>query len=96
MLSHSAGSSVSDNRGPLQDDIYDIDEGNEADTEDNETMNHFRAINQNTATISSLSPPAGHTQEDCKRGEEINPTVHSSSSNTGMRLSSIPCKVTAK
>jgi len=39
----SGSSSVNETRGPLQDDIYDIDEGNEADTEDNDTVNHNHA-----------------------------------------------------
>ena len=44
----SASSSVNESRAPLQDDIYDIDEGNEADTEDNDAVNHTTSAQLDT------------------------------------------------
>ncbi|XP_067943712.1 selenocysteine insertion sequence-binding protein 2-like [Watersipora subatra] len=62
----SASGSVSESRGPLQDDIYDIDEGNEADTEDNDAANHGSLANDIAATTDGPnSTSKGHV---CAQG----------------------------
>lgn len=62
----STSGSVSESRGPLQDDIYDIDEGNEADTEDNDAANHGSLANDIAATTDGPnSTSKGHV---CAQG----------------------------
>lgn len=53
----STSSSVNESRGPLQDDIYDIDEGNEADTEDNDAVNHTPSAQQQNNNAQECTPP---------------------------------------
>ena len=76
---HSGSSSVSDNRGPLQDDIYDIDEGNEADTEDNDTLNHrsaSQASSSPTSPSTNLPLPLDNSNTNSsKRPDESKTTL---------------------
>lgn len=60
-MQNAASSSTTESRVPLQDDIYDIDEGNEADTEDNDS-NNPTSIPEQKCSNTGGSFPASESQ----------------------------------